>query len=780
VKSKAFLGLDNSLGQADISFTCKGFKEEEVVEGWFPLHIRKSALAFQNSLDMNRGYIKLKCKWVHTDRGLVESVTQEINQRVETLTLLNQQHKFLKKNYWASGSDESSVENEISTMKLANTFKNAFNSAIHLLSSKSFKVPSVSKSFYSLNSVHINDLESHHNIPFRKRSFTSESGLSKASSSHKTSNRISFDDSDEETDEADEKKYEMNNSMNKLPQYHPHIEKKIAESTKLHFTTVVKIINKRRSIANNLLTEESNSEKEIEGGTVAAPCNVIKTTSDKILTYWDQFNTSLQKSLTNAFKLVHTIDGIAEILPIEVMNVPVGGPVYIAISYYHNIQATYSIPPANKLLWQSDDFSDYDVGSYALKKSLYIDTYNIRGPIRVSVMQVGVILNTELAFVEIPIFRFIECTSNLDENQDYDRYFPLSIPNNTTDQVVIFFKNYSTLTLNYLFKIQGSSFSGILNSYTEKSDFNDFGIFNNQPCIKMKLRWKPERFNVKYSVPSSAAAGGNSNQTAVSNHDHTMHHHRSMQSLSHHPPSKSVNYFHFRIKCISLSVIENNTKQEIMELTVGDIDLRQSSNESKTNFCFNVDHLQLDNHLSKAVVPVILTQKRVRYMQPIIKMHALYNKNTSHINVDCYETIELVVQELDLKLEQQTIIISWVFVNHLLQQLGSSKFSSSVSKFGFQHLSNNSNSKLLTSEFVHNVEGTPPIHIENIENNTQDPNFNEKKLYIDSLLICLIKINISFVTTPDSILSSVSEGINPDDVKRSFHSNNNRSLHILK
>ena len=305
----------------------------------------------------------------------------------------------------------------------------------------------------------------------------------------------------------------------------------------------------------------------------------------------------------------------------------------------------------------------------------------------------------------------------------------------------------------------------------------------------MKLRWKPERFNVKYSDPAAAAApsavasaGDSTSQTAVSNHDHTMHHHhRSKQSLSHHPPSKSVNYFHFRIKCVSLSVIENNIKQEIMELTVGDIDLRQSSNESKTNFCFNVDHLQLDNHLSKAVVPVILTQKRVRYMQPIIKMHALYNKNTSHINVDCYETIELVVQELDLKLEQQTIIVSWVFVNHLLQQLGSSKFSSSVSKFGFQHLSNHSNSKLFSSDSVYNGDGNlPTTHIENIENNTQDPNFNEKKLYIDSLLICLIKINISFVTTPDSILSSVSEGINPDDVKRSFHSNNNMSLHILK
>ena len=442
VKSKAFLGLDNSLGQADISFTCKGFKEEEVVEGWFPLHIRKSALAFQNSLDTNRGYIKLKCRWIHTDRGLVESFKQDINQRLETLSLLNQQHKFLKKNYWTSGNtlDDSSVENEISTIKFANSFKNALNSAMYLLSSKSFKVRSVSKSFYSLNSAHINDLENHQNIPLRKRSFTSESGFSKASSSHKTSNRVSFDDSDEETDEVDENQHEINNSMNKLPQYHPHIEKKIAESTKLHFTTVVKIINKRRSIANHL-TEESNNEKEkeIEGGTEAASCNVIKSTSDMILTYWDHFNTSLQKSLTNAFKLVHTIDGIAEILPIEVMNVPVGGPVYIAISYYHNVQSTYSIPPANKLLWQSEDFSDYDVGSYALKKSLYIDTYNIRGPIRVSVMQVGVILNTELAFVEIPIFRFIECTSNLNQNQDYDRYFPLSIPNNTTDQVVIFF-----------------------------------------------------------------------------------------------------------------------------------------------------------------------------------------------------------------------------------------------------------------------------------------------------------------------------------------------------
>ena len=259
------------------------------------------------------------------------------------------------------------------------------------------------------------------------------------------------------------------------------------------------------------------------------------------------------------------------------------------------------------------------------------------------------------------------------------------------------------------------------------------------------------------------------------------HHHPT--NITQQTASKSINFFHVRLKSISIALIDPSIKQEIMELTLGDIDYRQSSNESKTRYSLTMESLQLDNHLTKASASVILAQKRVRFMQPVLRLHALYNKTTSHMFLDCYETVEVVIQELDLKLEQQTIIVTWVFIEDLLQQVGMSFTEKSrpdvcsLTNYGFI----NPNSQGGKAGPLSQEKRASKIQVKSIENdNNSRGMFNDRKLYIDLLAICLIKINISFITTSDIVLSTFSDNINTEDVRKSFSSNNNRFLIILK
>lgn len=281
--------------------------------------------------------------------------------------------------------------------------------------------------------------------------------------------------------------------------------------------------------------------------------------------------------------------------------------------------------------------------------------------------------------------------------------------------------------------------------FTEKPNSEEFGIFHNQPCIRLKIRWNQGASYV--------------NMNGVRQNER--------QSFDNRQISKSVQYAHVRLRSISIAIIDPAIRQEIMELSLGDLDYRQSSTETKTSFSVNTDFLQVDSHLSNASVSVILAQKRVRFMQPVLRLHALFNKISSHELLDSFDNIELVIQELDLKLEQQTIIVMWMLIDQLMEQLGLSWSaknnvdSCSLANYGFydQHIQ---------------IEGS--THKKSYKNhsksNQQKENlFRERKLYIAHLKIITIKINVSFITTSHPLAS---DSLSADEIKRSISSNNNR------
>lgn len=78
VRSKSIVGIDSFLGQADVQFS--SLKEEEPLEGWFPLRSTKSSLkASVKSLTV-QGSIRLKLQWIHSSTGLVNYSLKKLEE----------------------------------------------------------------------------------------------------------------------------------------------------------------------------------------------------------------------------------------------------------------------------------------------------------------------------------------------------------------------------------------------------------------------------------------------------------------------------------------------------------------------------------------------------------------------------------------------------------------------------------------------------------------------------------------------------------------------------
>ena len=175
-----------------------------------------------------------------------------------------------------------------------------------------------------------------------------------------------------------------------------------------------------------------------------------------------KFKADFELECKRSFLHVHTTVGTAEITPIQALHLPESTrPTFVTVSYGADSKHTESIPAATNLTWlwegmggHSDaefnaqgaepctSYSSRDAdnrlskaearrrklerSNMALTKTFEVDTLNNKGVIRVAVIEESFPTNTEVAFVELPVFRFLDCTLE-PPGQAYERYFPLTL-----------------------------------------------------------------------------------------------------------------------------------------------------------------------------------------------------------------------------------------------------------------------------------------------------------------------------------------------------------------
>lgn len=437
----------------------------------------------------------------------------------------------------------------------------------------------------------------------------------------------------------------------------------------------------------------------------------------KFLEQCGNFMDDIEGENLRSFTHAMTKTGRLEITPIQALHLPdPTKPVYVKFTYGDLAQSTVSAPPTAYPVWDSESLNETYTErdsrtkqnlqkAELLTKSFEIDTLNSFGDIGVHIMQERFPYDVELARLEIPIFEMLYCICTYDGK--YDRWFPLSI---------------SKLCV----PTDGDMGTSGRASCSEKEDSTPYSY---NACIRLALRW----------ISPEASMG-----------------------------SQVTSQFYSRISlpALSLSVIDSNKSREVMQLVINDIEARHTDSLEKTDTSLNVAWIQIDNQLPQPLSPVILAPTSVQRPQPALRMHIRKNNNLSHEHLESFDSIEVIVQEFDMHLEQQTVLAVWDLIKGINNEKKSTEAinkgatSTKVSVFknyGFD-LDNESESTVkIDTSAKHFANG-----IVESDEATHGAISAINKVYIDRFAIAPMKINVSFIMTPygtenDKVESSASD-----------------------
>ena len=468
-----------------------------------------------------------------------------------------------------------------------------------------------------------------------------------------------------------------------------------------------------------------------------------------------------EQECRRSFEHVHTLSGVLEVTPMQALHLPeTKNPMLVRVSYGHQRHSTFRLPPASYLTWYQDHESgpgstglhnpDFAEGgntsahnSYAssavdsslpdrgppqrdnsqnatLAKSFIVDTLNIKGALNVCVMTEGVTKAKEVAKIEIPVFNLLDCCFALTEGQYYDRWFPLILSSESIP-------------------CEGDVDRYMNNILPEQHAYSSFDY---QPCIRLRVRW--------------------------------------IHSEDRRQIEESRLYARMQIPSISVGLIDSNFAREVMQIAVRGIELRHSVDTDYTDTSLNVTGMQVDNQLPDPVSSVILCPTTVKYPQPVVRMHVRKKNLLSQNKLTSYETIQLVVQELDLHLEQQTVVASWELVKSLMQERkygkrqqqsqgqaatdkqggGVDGATTNMDSLGFATCTALVQYELLPTldETFRTTAKTGTKTDRSADGNKREALLKQEEdvntLYIEHFEIFPIKFNVSFITTPQILVAS--------------------------
>lgn len=381
----------------------------------------------------------------------------------------------------------------------------------------------------------------------------------------------------------------------------------------------------------------------------------------------------------------------------------------------------------------SNHMNTTTINNLSLAKLFDIDTKNISGSLKIRIMIEGAINSMiEIARLEIPVFNLIECCCTLEQNEYYDRWFPLF------------------LTSEYI-TCEGDTERYLRNNIgTEQLTHS---VFEHQPCIRLRIRWiDNDRINKHHqngnNNHNSSTTNNNSNNSNSKNN--------SDQTLS----DESKLYARLQLPSLSISLIDSIYAREVMQISIRGVDLRHYMVTEYTDTNLNITWIQVDNQLPDPTSSVILSPTRVKYHQPIIRLHIRKKNLLSQGKLTSYATIQIIIQELDLRLEQKTIIASWNLIKSFIQE--HRNHNNNTSHHHHTKLGDVSSSSSLLPDSTAKVFSTEADGITQQQQQeimmmmkqnyskfwNYDDEENVNTMYVEHFRIETVKLNVSFITTP--------------------------------
>lgn len=351
---------------------------------------------------------------------------------------------------------------------------------------------------------------------------------------------------------------------------------------------------------------------------------------------------------------------------------------------------------------------------------VHVEPQQTSGRIKISVVAERLNTKTELGVIELPLGEAIAACLDEDESDrgskrgkenipTYTRWFPLLDP-----QLVI--------------PVEGDMGLGARPSEKEHVSDSAFQQYFT-PCIQLALMWWPD----------NEGGEADANDDGMNSGTFTVPGTAPSLNVSNFPKLQS--YCNIDVSRVSAALIDSQHAVELLSLAAMDIDVRYSATKSKTRVGLVVGWIQLDHQESRAREPVILAPTPTDAVQPTLQILALRDNLRTKSNIVSYEYIGVSLQEMDLTVEESWIFELWDFFMGVMRRRKAKKHTAKGRQTA---------DFLLTTDncfLASDLEDNPSVSLLSIlePSDGSSPSANKRKIYIEQLILGLVKINLSYI-----------------------------------
>ena len=391
---------------------------------------------------------------------------------------------------------------------------------------------------------------------------------------------------------------------------------------------------------------------------------------------------------------------------------------FVRVQYGSKSCVTSTVKANVSPKWADDSFdAEMSSSSQNSKRNntleVQVEPLKTSGALQLSVFGTRMNTKVELGVLQIPLSHAISCCTEASENVDsadavnckYVRWFPLKKPKDC---------------------VEGDGKVCYRPTDFERTEDNKFSIYDT-PCIMLEMWWVKK--NSKEEQTEDYAYEEQSNRT-------TDNVHRSLTEY----------YFHASIDSISAALIDSFKARELLSLTSVDTDIRYSHTKSTTQIGIAMAHLQLDQHLEKALEPVVLCPRPVPNPQPTIQFLAIKNNIRSKSNLDSFKHIAIALEEMDLRIEETWMFDVWELFHRVLRRHHAMKKSLLRSSAGERRsrpaasVFTDDSPIGVVNEIVEAMNGTRTHQDESGSNRPLS-----KQIYIEEFMLAPLQINVSYI-----------------------------------
>ena len=466
--------------------------------------------------------------------------------------------------------------------------------------------------------------------------------------------------------------------------------------------------------------------------------------------------TQFDRSCRRILGCVLNPGGWLTIRPIVAMNLPDSyNGMYVKVSHGSEVQVSDTVDAKVSPKWSSasarspstskvkgrrkaqkpDTMAAATFGFSENDLHLHVEPQQTGGSIRLSVVAEQYKTKVELGVINIPLGAAIAACIDAAQDMElsghnthnaipmYTRWFPLMEPQSTVP-------------------VAGDM--GLSTRPQENEQLRE-SMFQYTPCIQLSLMWWPYDQNQNESQDQDDAK---SDTKAVTKKESSV-----VSQITRIPTMQT--YFNADVSVVSLALIDSVGAVELLNLSLCEIDVKYAVTQTKTRIGLVVGWIQMDRQDDNSRESVVFAPTPTEYLQPTLQFLALKDNLRTKSNIVSYEYVGVALQEMDLTVEEPSVYDLWDFVMAVMTR----KRIKERAMKGQRHADVVSRNANVFHSFEADAKNPALFAILQSAGN-RGALSQKQKMYVEQLILGLVKINLSYVKGKKQNLDATENGRN--------------------